>query len=644
LISGEHYGEIWEVDGEHMSLSRTLRLWRDRGVRGLDGGGSLGPGVPNFITSLRIDPHGEWLWYTAVKMDTNRGLFFDQNTGLNLPFSHDSMVRPMLGRFDLRDNDNREPGVNTWENARIDADNADSPSALVFSPRGNYVFAAMQGNNLVSVFDDLAVRSGGGRSSVARLETGQAPRGLAWDSATDSLWVQNFLSRDLTRINTTSFLASGDRSLPTEHFSSTLFEPLPADVLAGKQIFFFAGNHPEGVNEISFEGYVSCASCHLDGGHDGRTWDFTQRGEGLRNTHDLRGRAGMQHGNVHWTGNFDEIQDFALEIIADFGGLGFLPEDELPHPPLGTANAGRSPALDQLAAYVGSLGRESLPRSPFRSANGQMSQSAMEGAEIFTRLGCASCHAPHSDYTDATRPSATLHDVGTLRSSSGKRLGQALTGISTPTLLGIWDTEPYLHDGSAADLKDVFSVTGGTIHQAEDARLSGGAEIPGFIEINWDSTAHGRLVRMGREGATVTFERVDGGNGGPGAVELRFLPGSTGEFSLRVNGSPPELIGFSRQNTHFEWSRARVEGLALDPGQTNTIEVQLTASRGGWPALDHLTVSTSTELELADPHRIATTLSAPDQDRLSSYLRQLDGRDTAGRPGRRELIFRDSFR
>ena len=35
-------------------------------------------------------------------------------------------------------------------------------------------------------------------------------------------------------------------------------------------------------------------SCHNDGGHDGRVWDLTGFGEGLRNTVNLRGRAGGQ--------------------------------------------------------------------------------------------------------------------------------------------------------------------------------------------------------------------------------------------------------------------------------------------------------------------------------------------------------------
>ena len=46
---------------------------------------------------------------------------------------------------------------------------------------------------------------------------------------------------------------------------------------------------------------AACATCHLDGGHDGRTWDFTGRGEGLRNTISLRGRSGTGHGPVHWS-------------------------------------------------------------------------------------------------------------------------------------------------------------------------------------------------------------------------------------------------------------------------------------------------------------------------------------------------------
>ena len=53
-----------------------------------------------------------------------------------------------------------------------------------------------------------------------------------------------------------------------------------------------------------------------------------------------------------------------------------------------------------------------------------------------------------------------LHDVGTLTEASGQRLGGPLVGIDTPTLHGLWNTAPYLHDGSAASVLDVLNAPG----------------------------------------------------------------------------------------------------------------------------------------------------------------------------------------
>ena len=128
---------------------------------------------------------------------------------------------------------------------------------------------------------------------------------------------------------------------------------------------------------------MSCATCHADGGHDGRVWDFTGRGEGFRNTTTLRGRAGTGHGNVHWTANFDEIQDFENDIRGAFGGSGLLSNADFnaTATTLGPAKAGLSADLDALASYVTSLTRQSLPRSPFRAADGSMTPEALRGRE-----------------------------------------------------------------------------------------------------------------------------------------------------------------------------------------------------------------------------------------------------------------------
>jgi MYXO-CTERM domain-containing protein len=51
-----------------------------------------------------------------------------------------------------------------------------------------------------------------------------------------------------------------------------------------------------------------------------------------------------------------------------------------------------------------------------------------------------------------------LHDVGTITASTGTHAGEPLLGLDTPTLLGVWSTPPYLHDGSAPTLRDVLTT------------------------------------------------------------------------------------------------------------------------------------------------------------------------------------------
>lgn len=646
FISREHYGEVWEVNGNTMALRRTLPLWRDRGLRGLDSGGSDGPGVPNYVSGLVLSPQQDWLWYTAIKDDTYRGEFFRLGSNYNLPLTHDSTLRPVLGRIDLGPATPTEPGQanDGASRTRVDVDNADSPSALAFSPRGDYAFVALQGNDLVAVFDDLAIRNGIGRSSLWRLSVGSAPQGLLFDATANALWVQNFLSRNVSVYPLANFIASGDRAVTVTTAASSNLEGLPPTVLSGKRTFYFAGNRTDGQNKMSFEGYLSCASCHLDGAQDGRTWDFTQRGEGLRNTATLQGRSGTSHGNVHWSGNFDEIEDFILDIVNQFRGKGMLPAGQLPNPALGAPNHGRSAELDALGDYVASLGTAHFPKSPYRAANGTLSANATAGASVFATLQCGNCHAPSRGYTDSALPNGTLHDVGTLRNSSGQRLGQPLTGIDTPTLHGIWSTAPYFHDGSADNLDKVFAIAGGRMLQAEAATLGGGAYVPQYGDINGDSSFHGDMVSLDTDGASVTFAAVDGGSGGNGAVEMRFWPGSPGTLRLTVNGSFTRDLVFPQQRTHFEWLRGRFEDVPLNAGTTNTIEIRR-IQVGSWQGigLDDITVSTAADRLKAQPHRAALALSGTDMARLKAYLLELDGRNAQGVVEPSDVIFANGF-
>jgi cytochrome c peroxidase len=88
--------------------------------------------------------------------------------------------------------------------------------------------------------------------------------------------------------------------------------------------------------------------------------------------------------------------------------------------------------------------------SPFRGSNGALTAQGVRGQAVFRSMNCASCHSGTA-FTSSGRP--TLQDVGTVKASSGKRLGAPLTGIDPPTLRDVWATAPYLHDGSAATLQ-----------------------------------------------------------------------------------------------------------------------------------------------------------------------------------------------
>lgn len=639
FLGRDNHAVVWHINTNNMSLNPTINLMRDRGLSGLDSGGSDGPGVPNYITDLTISPEHDWLWYAGIKADTFRGLYFQQATDLNMAASHDSTLRAVLGRIDLNVSPPREPeffGFN-GDPSRVDVDNADSPTSITFNATGDYVFVTLQGNDTVAAFDDFAVRDNVAQSSVWRAATGAAPQASLYDPVRQKLWVKNFMSRDLTSYDLQGFLNNGSLQFNENTVDTVNFESLPGDVLAGKTHFYFAGDNPLGQNDMSFEGYIACASCHLDGSHDGRTWDFTQRGEGFRNTTDLRGRRGMGHGNVHWSANFDEIQDFVLDIVNHFGGTGFLANGQNPNDPLGTPNALTAVELDQLSAYVTSLNAASIPASPFRSFAGDLTAAATHGAAVFQSAGCGSCHLPNSEFTDSQLGNnPLLHDVGTLRDSSGQRLDGPLLGIDTPTLLGVWETAPYFHDGSAPTLADVFTVTGGHIYQAETATLSGGASIPDFIQYNQDSSSHGEFVRLP---GTLTLSQIDGGSGGTGALEIRAIGSDnvTVDLTVTVNGNN-HTLSLPPSNIRLNWLPHRLEGINLNPGTSNTISFAYGGNQE--VSIDEVIVSTADDWTMAAPHRTALSLSSGDFADLLTYLRSLDG-NNAVMPT--DLIFADGF-
>lgn len=430
FLSPETKGLVREIDAETMNIKSVIDLAFDETVDFED----RGRGVPNFISSLTISPDESEIWIPSKKDNTARGLYRDGQ-----PLTFDNTVRTIVSKINLAG------GIETID-SRIDINDADMACAVEFSPYGNIAFIALQGNNKIAMIDAAT------NSRLGLLDTtGLAPQGLVFNKDGSRLFVHNFMSRSITVFNTENIILSNNfNPVKVSTIPIVIKDSLNAQVLKGKQIFYNAQDE-----RMTFAGYISCASCHLDGGSDERIWDFTDRGEGLRNTHSLLGRRGIGMGNVHWSSNFDEIQDFENDIRNAFRGKGFLPDSVFNSgtvkDPLGNPKAGLSQDLDALAAYVHSL--DKVNPSPYRNSDGSLTPSAVEGKLIFAEMGCQVCHAG-PDFTD--RKSGTFHDVGTIRASSGQRRSEKLTGFGTPTLKGIWETAPYLHDGSAPTLRDVL--------------------------------------------------------------------------------------------------------------------------------------------------------------------------------------------
>lgn len=629
FISPELEGQV----GEFTATLGLTRLFSLTAARTIDGG-DRAAGVPNYLAGIAISPDGTRAAVVSKQDNVQRGTFFGVGN-----LTHETTVRSVISFLDLTTN-------SEIPNSRRDFDNSDSPSAVTYTPLGDMLLITHQGNNrvvgidafnLAPLSDQIVTGSTTSQPAVLSLDvgTGLAPQGLVIDAISNRLFTQDFMGRSVTVRDAAPLLVSNETSLPLIATTAAVSaELLPANVLQGKRLFYNAADP-----RMSADSYISCATCHIDGSHDGRVWDFTGRGEGLRRTTDLRGRSGIGHGAVHWSGNFDEIQDFEHDIRGPFGGTGFLnlsPQQfAAQHPSPASGKTGLSSDLDALAAYVSSLTPDHTPRSPRRNANGTFTEAAVRGQAVFAAQNCASCHSGNA-FTNST-----LVNVGTQSSLSGSRLGQTLPGIDTPTLHGLHATRVYLHHGQAATLGEVFSYAGGTWLAGGTGEFFGAntgifADTPaegggGFNRGYFNGAA--AFIGGTENVSGVRFTNVDGGSGGTARLSLRYVRQYGGGTAyLRVNGVSQTLTTL-RQDPDMAWNTGGWRWLTLDvplnAGATNTIEVL----RGnGDLILNGLLVANTSQLAIAHPHRLVQSLPSGDRSDLIDYLTQLDGRDANGVP------------
>ena len=171
-------------------------------------------------------------------------------------------------------------------------------------------------------------------------------------------------------------------------------------------------------------------------------------------------------GKFGWKGQFSRLEDFVAAACANELGLGTL-HTEQAKPLAGNASAS-APDLDRkqfrsLVSFV-----KTLPK-PIQVDGPEVEQ----GRAAFTEIGCATCHVPNMGGVKGVYSDFLLYTLEDPQPRGGSRgdynepppelnLATRPEGDpkpaewKTPTLWGVADSAPYLHDGSAATLREAI--------------------------------------------------------------------------------------------------------------------------------------------------------------------------------------------
>ncbi len=265
--------------------------------------------------------------------------------------------------------------------------------------------------------NDLGALWGAGLLEI--IEIGAAgPRGIALSPDGAQLAVGAYFDGTVTLLNTQDNAITRTVSLGTM--------PAKDAVRRGEELFHDATS--------TLQRWLSCATCHPEVRSDGLTWDLLNDGMGNSKNTKMLIYSPLTPPMIA-TGARPDVD---ASINAGFRYIKFVVPD-----------------ATQLADTRAFLDAKEVERSPYRAGDA-FSASAEAGRVLFEgAAGCVTCH-PAPLFTDLA-----MHDVGTQHPMDK-------TGtFDTPTVLGMWETAPYLHDGSAATLTEMLTTyNAGDLHGA----------------------------------------------------------------------------------------------------------------------------------------------------------------------------------
>ena len=458
-------------------------------------------GYPSSMQNLTLAPAGDLLWLPTHLVNSAKGVL----SGIPLTPTNifHAVIRPVnvLTGTDMSwDTYFLSEGGTPTSGYAGGTTPVGGPIAVDFRG-GNAYVANLNSNNVTILNSDLHYPT-----ELGVLPAGAAPIGIVTNPDLLRAYVANWLGRSITAINTNTRTVIGD-------FPTTTWEPLPSQVLHGKQLFYTS------TGRMSYQNRNSCASCHVMGHNDARNWDLTQTGARIRATKDNRIVAFT--GPSGWTAGSDEIQDNEWSIRNLLGGVGLI--DGTPNPALGAPNAGRSADLDDLAFFVAS--QRVRPDTPYLAPDGSFAADADSGRTLFFDpvVGCATCHTPPF-YTDSSLLESPYlrHDVGT----GDPEDATVAAGLDTPPLVGVWDDAPYLHHHRAKTMTAVLTTYNPTDQHGVTSQLS--SEQIGFLvafvnSIGWpDSTGPAVDAPVVASAASVSAGATACPNPFRSATSLRF--------------------------------------------------------------------------------------------------------------------------
>jgi len=244
-------------------------------------------------------------------------------------------------------------------------------------------------------------------------------------------------------------------------------------------------------------------------------------------------------------------------------------------------------------------------RSPFRREDGTLTDAARRGKALFFSggVGCATCHAGPR-FTDSVLGNFVRHDVGTLGPGSGSRLGQPLDGLDTPSLRGVWDTAPYLHDGSAATLLDVLTTRNPADQHGRTSSLSASLreDLVAFL-LSIDGSPVDEPTDADQDGISDQWEQLHGLNPASAADATVDSDGDGGknrdEFAAGTDPRDPGSRLFVREGaldaTGWAMSFPTVRG------RSYIVERSATLAPGSWIAIETI-LGNGAEQIFSDPN------------------------------------------